>query len=81
MQDRHLCCPPTFSLASQWSPHFFHSRIATVVPHGKWVRYLKRAPGRWRQRLQPFIFSERNKPLLKREVNNETFFTSLRSYW
>jgi len=30
MQDRYLCCPPTFSLAPQWPPHFFHSRIATV---------------------------------------------------
>jgi len=31
MQDRHLCCPPTFSLAPQCPPHFFHSRIATVL--------------------------------------------------
>jgi len=29
MQDRHLCCPPTFSLASQWPPNFFISRIAS----------------------------------------------------
>jgi len=29
MQDRCLCCPPTFSLALQWPPRFFHSRIAT----------------------------------------------------
>jgi len=28
-----------------------------------------------------FIYSKRIKPLLKREVNNETFFTSLRSYY
>jgi len=29
MQDRHLCCPPTFSLDPQWPPYVFHSRIAT----------------------------------------------------
>ena len=30
MQKRHLCRPPLlFSLAPQWPPHFFHSRIAT----------------------------------------------------
>jgi len=23
MQDRYLCCPPTFSLAQQCPPHFF----------------------------------------------------------
>jgi len=27
------------------------------------------------------IYSKRNKPLLKRQVNNETFFTPLRSYY
>jgi len=27
------------------------------------------------------IYSKRIKPQLKREVNNETFFTSLRSYY
>jgi len=30
MQDRHLCWPPTFSLAPQWPPHFFHYGIATA---------------------------------------------------
>jgi len=30
---------------------------------------------------EPFIHTKRIKPLLKREVNNETFFTSLRSYY
>jgi len=29
MQDGHLCCPLTFSLAPQWPSHFFISRIAT----------------------------------------------------
>jgi len=29
MQDRHLCCPPTFLLGHAVPPHFFHSRIAT----------------------------------------------------
>jgi len=39
MQDRHLCCPLTVSLAPQWGPHFFISRIATgnhsVQPQGE----------------------------------------------
>jgi len=35
MQDRYLCCPPAFSLAPQWLPHFFHSRIATAGGKGK----------------------------------------------
>jgi len=39
MQDRHLCCPLTVSLAQQWGPHFFISRIATgnhsVQPQGE----------------------------------------------
>jgi len=30
MQDWHLCCPPSFSLAPQCAPRFFHSRIATA---------------------------------------------------
>jgi len=38
---------------------------------------LKRAPHQWLQsyRLKPFctVYSKRNKPLLKREVHNETF--------
>jgi len=29
MQDRHLCWPLAFSLAPQWPPHFFNSRLAT----------------------------------------------------
>ena len=29
MQYRHLCCPPTFSLAPQFYTHFFNYRLAT----------------------------------------------------
>jgi len=29
LQDRHLCWPPTFSLAPQWPPQFLNSRITT----------------------------------------------------
>jgi len=32
-------------------------------------------------RVNVFIYSKRIKPLLKREVNNETSFTSLKSYY
>jgi len=32
-------------------------------------------------RLESAIYSKRMKPQLKREVNNETFFTSLKSYY
>jgi len=33
MQDDLYVGPPTFSLAPQWPPHFFDSRIATAHHH------------------------------------------------
>jgi len=45
--------------------------------------YLQRTPRKCRQsyRLKHFIYSKRIKPLLKREVNNETLFTLLELYY